>query len=119
MLGETAFWGHRLDRAREELTKAVTLARLHQLDYVAVSALSHLALLDVMTAGPADEHHRGEEAIELAAKRGWSSIPQTACAHTALALHAFYDLRACEAAEHLDRAPTPPPRGSAGASWTS
>jgi len=54
-----------------------------------------------MVLGPADEHGRALEAVELAAKRGWATIPQTACAHTALALHAFYDLRPCEAAQHL------------------
>lgn len=104
MLGETALWGHNLPRAGEELQKAVALARVHQLDYVAVSALSYLALLDVMNHGPADDQGHGRQAIDLAARRGWEQIPQTACAHTALALHAFYDLRPAEAAEHLERA---------------
>ena len=104
MLGETALWGHRRDRAGEELTRAVTLARLHGLDYVAVSALSDLALLDVMNRGPAGDQGHAREAIELAARRGWAGIPQTACAHTALALATFFDLRPTEAAEHLEHA---------------
>ncbi len=104
MLGESALWGHRLDRAGEELRKAVTLARLHRLDYVAVSALSDLALLEVMQDGPAFDHAHADEAIALAARRGWSQIPQTTCAHTALALGAFYDLDPQAAGEHLVRA---------------
>jgi LuxR family maltose regulon positive regulatory protein len=104
MLGETALWAHDLDRAGDELRKAVALARTHGLDYVAVSALGYLGLLDVMVDGPADERGHARQAIDLAARRGWSQIPQTACAHTALALHAFYDLRPAEAAGHLERA---------------
>ena len=104
LLGQAALWGHRLDRAGEELSKAVTLARLERLDYVAVSALSDLALHDVMKTGPAGDQGRAHEAIELASQRGWASIPQIACAHVALALAAFFDLRQSVAAEHLERA---------------
>src|SRR5262249_37094291 len=104
MLGEAAFWGHRLDRAEQELGRAVVLARAHSLDHLAVSALSTLGLLDVMKAGPADDRGRAQAAIDLAAKRGWSNIPQTACAHTALALVAFYDLHPHDAAAHLELA---------------
>ena len=104
MLGETALFAHDLPRAGDELRKAVAGARAHRLDYVAVSALSNLALLDVMQRGPADDQGHGAEAIALAARRGWCQIPQTACAHTALALLAFYDLQPAVAAEHLERA---------------
>ena len=104
MLGETALWAHDLERAGEELRKAVALARAHRLDFVALSALSYLALLDVMVHGPADEQGHGLQALELAADRGWSRVPQTACAHTGLALHAFYDLRPAEATLHLEHA---------------
>jgi LuxR family maltose regulon positive regulatory protein len=104
LLGQTALWGHRLDRAREELATAVTLARLHALDHVAVAALSDLSLLEVMDRGPGGDQGHAHEAIELAERRGWATIPQTACAHVALALAAFFDLRPGEAAEHLERA---------------
>jgi LuxR family maltose regulon positive regulatory protein len=104
MLGLAALWGQHHDGAPAQRARAITLAKAAGLDYVAISALSNCALLDVMTAGPADERHHAEEAVELAAKRGWPTIPQTACAHTALALLAFYDLRPSEAAGHLDRA---------------
>jgi LuxR family maltose regulon positive regulatory protein len=104
MLGESALWGHELDRAGEELTQAVTLARLHGLDYVAVSALSDLALLDVMNGGPAGDLGHAREAIALAERRGWAAIPQTAGAHAALALSAFFDLRPDAASEHLEHA---------------
>lgn len=104
LLGETALWAHDLERAGQELHKAVAGARAHQLDYVAVSALSYLALHDVMLHGPADDQGHGQQAIDLAARRGWCKIPQIACAHAALALAAFFDLRPAVAAEHLERA---------------
>ena len=104
LLGQAALWGHRLDRAGEELTKAVTLARLNRLDFVAVSALSDLAMHDVMRAGPAGDLGHAREAIELASQRGWATIPQLANAHAALALASFFDLRQGAAAEHLERA---------------
>jgi LuxR family maltose regulon positive regulatory protein len=104
LLGQAALWGHRLDRAGEELAKAVTLARLERLDYVAVSALADLSIYDVMKSGPAGDHGRAREAIELASQRGWASIPQITCAHAALAVAAFFDLRHSLAAEHLERA---------------
>src|SRR5262249_27425956 len=52
LMGETALWAHRLDRAQEELTTAVALAEAARLDYVAVGALSHLSLLEFMLNGP-------------------------------------------------------------------
>jgi LuxR family maltose regulon positive regulatory protein len=104
LLGQAALWGHRLDRAREELTKAVTLARLNELDAVSVAALSDLGMVEVMLFGPAGEQSHARQATELASRRGWSVIPQTACAHASLALAAFFDLRADEAMEHLQRA---------------
>ncbi len=119
LLGETALWAHRLDRAEEELHRAIAMARVARLDYVAVSALSDLALLEVMNAGPAGDQGHALEAIALAERRGWSGIPQTACAHTALALGAFYDLRPVEAAEHLAARDARRRRRSASASSTS
>jgi LuxR family maltose regulon positive regulatory protein len=104
LLGEAALWAHRLDRAEEELTTAVSLAEAARLDYVAVGALSNLALLDAMVQGPAGDGRHGHAAILLAERRGWSHIPQTACAQLALALSAFYDLRTTEAIERLERA---------------
>src|SRR5262249_49183734 len=53
MLGGTALWAHALERAEPELLRAATLAHVGGLDYVAVSALSELALLECMVAGPA------------------------------------------------------------------
>jgi LuxR family transcriptional regulator, maltose regulon positive regulatory protein len=104
MLGDAAQWSHALERAAHELGSAVALARAEGLDFVAVGALSSLGLLDVMSQGPACDTVHAREAIELAERRGWSGIPQTACAHLALALAAFSDLCPGEAAEHLARA---------------
>ncbi len=102
-LGATALWAHRLDRAAEELRGAVALARAAGLDHVLITTLSDLGLLEAMVEGPAGAQASAREALALAAERGWSAIPQTACAHAALAMAAFYDLRTHEAAEHLER----------------
>ena len=99
--------GHRLrPRAARSCGRAVTLARVAGLDYVAVSALSDLALLEFMVGGPARDPAHASEAIELAERRGWADIPQTACAHAALALARV--LR--PAAERRRRAPRAAPR---------
>ena len=94
------------------------LARAHRLDFVALSALSYLALLDVMVHGPADEQGHGLQAIELAADRGWSRVPQTACARAGLALHAFYDCGRPRPPSISSRRALPP-RCCGAASWTS
>jgi LuxR family maltose regulon positive regulatory protein len=56
-----------------------------------------------MGGGAGDGAH-AREALELAERRGWSGIPQTTCAHVALAVAAVYDLRLEEAREHVARA---------------
>ena len=102
-LGRTALWAHDLPRARVELEEGVSQARAAGLDYVEVSAQSALGLLAVMQHGPVAAPH-ASAAIELAERRGWVSIFETASAHAALALAAFYDLRPDSAAAHLERA---------------
>ncbi len=103
-LGEVALWAHRIDRAGEELRQAVALADAARLEYVSVAARSNLALLELMTDGVGGGTEHARAAIELAERRGWSAIPQTACAHAALAMSAFFDIKPDEAAEHLARA---------------
>jgi LuxR family maltose regulon positive regulatory protein len=104
-LGETALWSYDLPRARAELTEAVHLAGAIGLDYVRVGALAQLGFVDVDTAGPAGGSSRAAEAIELAERRGWATIPQTACAHIALAMVALWgDLRLDAAADHVAHA---------------
>jgi LuxR family maltose regulon positive regulatory protein len=102
-LGEVALWAHRIPRAFEELRQAVALADAAKLEYVSVAARSHLALLEVLTQGVGGGSEHARVALELAERRGWSAIPQTACAHLALAISAFFDLKPDEAAEHLAR----------------
>src|SRR4051794_1835870 len=99
-LGRTALWAHRLPRARAELEQGVSQARAARLDYVTVSAQSALGLADVIEQGPVGAKC-AREAIALAERRGWLSTLETAAAHAALALAAFYDLRPDEASEHL------------------
>ena len=112
-LGRTALWAHRLDRAREELERGARQAQAVRLDYVAVSALSALSLVDVMQRGPVGVTAHAPAAIELAEQRGWPTIKHTACAHTALAIAALYDLRPDAAEAHLARATEASSRGYA------
>ena len=103
-LGETALWAHRLDRARTELEVATGLARAIGLDYVLVAAMSHLAMIDYLARGTEDATVIAEEAIALAERRGWSAIPQTACAHATLGAVALHlELRPDLAEEHVAR----------------
>jgi LuxR family maltose regulon positive regulatory protein len=102
-LGRSALWAHNLPRARVELQEGVNYARAAGLDYVEVSAQSALGLLAVMERGPVAASY-ATAAIELAERRGWVSIFETASAHAALAIAAFYDLRPDSAATHLGRA---------------
>ncbi len=102
-LGRTALFAHRLDRARIELEQGVAQARVAGLDYVEVSGLSALGLLDVMDHGPAGTA-TADAAIALAARRGWATVLETAPAYAALAIAAFFDLRPEAAEEHLERA---------------
>ena len=81
-------------------------------------------LLDVMDAGPAAASRCASEAVELAERRGWSTIPQTACAHAALALAAFYRPasrrgRASTRTARATRSPTPIAARSTSCSRTS
>ena len=102
-LGRSAMWAFQIDRARAELEQAIGQARAAGLDYVAVSAQSALGLLALMQHGPVAEPF-AREAVTLAERRGWGTILETAVAHAALALSAFYDLRPLEAEGHLARA---------------
>ncbi|HWK30258.1 MAG TPA: LuxR C-terminal-related transcriptional regulator [Solirubrobacter sp.] len=102
-LGRTALWAHHLARARTELEAGVSHARAAGLDYLEVSAQSALGLLAVMEHGPLGAPS-ASAALELAEPRGWGTILETACAHAALALAAFYDLQPAAAEEHLARA---------------
>jgi LuxR family maltose regulon positive regulatory protein len=102
-LGRSALWAFQLDRARSELEHAANQARAAGLDYVTVSAQSALGLLEVMHGGPAAAGC-AREAVELAERRGWATILETAVAHAALALAAFYDLRPRAAEQHLAQA---------------
>jgi LuxR family maltose regulon positive regulatory protein len=112
-LGRTALWAHRLDRARQELEQGASQAQAIELDYVSISALSALSLVDVMQRGPVGVSAHAHAAAELAEQRGWSTIKQTACVHAALAIAAFYDLQPEVAAEHAARAKVAVSHGSA------
>ena len=105
MLGETALWGHRLDRAGEELSARRHARAAARLDYVAVSALSDLALLDVMNRragrrpGPRARGDRARGAARLGrrSRRPRARTPRSRSPRSSTS-------GPTEAAEHLERA---------------
>ena len=121
MLGETALWAHNArprrrgaeqgGRARPRRTGSTTSR---------VSALSYLALLDVMVHGPADEQGHGLRGDRARRRSAAGRRSRRRRARTpALALHAFYDLRPARPREHLEHARARRRRSCAAASWTS
>ena len=86
-------------------SEAIALARAIGLDYVAVAALRQLSLLEQIDVGPERSVAIAREAVELAERRGWIAIPQTAGAHAALARPPCSPTCVpTTPSEHLDRA---------------
>ena len=100
-LGRTALWAGDLDRAARELEAAIAIGRARGLDYLLVGALGQLALLNVSRHGPDHARPLIEEALELANRRGWADIPETAAAQLAAAATGLYAHRLDAAEEHL------------------
>lgn len=101
MLGETALWAHRFQRAEEELTRAIATATAADVDHVAVAAMADLGLVRVLIDGPTSDLQHAHAALALAERRGWTGISATGSAHVALALAALYRLRDDQCLEHL------------------
>jgi LuxR family maltose regulon positive regulatory protein len=104
ILGATAMWTGQQERAAHDLQRAVDVARAAGLDYVALGALGHLALLELATRGPASAGPVAREATELAGRRGWTGVTQATAAHVAAAAVALFESRLDDADEHVARA---------------
>ena len=81
----------------------MAIGRAGELDYLLVGTLGQLALLEVARNGPDDALPLAEEALDLASRRGWEGIPETAPAQLAAAAAALYGHRLDAAAAHLER----------------
>lgn len=104
-LGETAAWAERFDRAEEQLARAIVEADGSGLDHLAISARGDLAYARVLARGPASGLRRADDdALALAARRGWVNASATASAHVALAVAALDACRDERCRAHLDDA---------------
>jgi LuxR family maltose regulon positive regulatory protein len=102
-LGRTALWAGDVERAASLLKDAVAIGRAGGLDYLLVGTLGQLALLELARGGPDDALPLAGEALDLASRRGWAGIPETAPAQLAAAAAALYGHRP-DAATHLEAA---------------
>ncbi|HEY1597225.1 MAG TPA: LuxR C-terminal-related transcriptional regulator, partial [Thermoleophilaceae bacterium] len=103
-VGVAEMWVGSVDEARSALEDALTLARHAGRDYLVLSALGSLALLDALVGSLREAARLAEEAVELAKRRGWTSLPPCAPAHLALAICAHHTGSATDASQHLERA---------------
>ncbi|GAB1642194.1 LuxR C-terminal-related transcriptional regulator [Krasilnikovia sp. MM14-A1259] len=79
-------WTGRPDRAQRYLWAASTAARAAGVELVEISALGHLALLEVMSGSVQEAARLATGARDLAERRGLMSALQTGSVHLALAL---------------------------------
>jgi LuxR family maltose regulon positive regulatory protein len=98
-LGLAGLWDPNPEPAVEELRAALGLARTAGLPGVALSALGHLALTEVMHAGPRSARGRVEDALEEAA--GQVASADAAPAYVAAAAAALYERRSDDAAASI------------------
>src|SRR5262249_27243535 len=103
LLGADALWAGASGLAGRYLRRALASARGAGRDYVAVGALGHLALLELIEGRVYSADELAREALGIADEHGWSGTPQAAAATFALG---WCELYACStsATVTLDRA---------------
>ena len=113
-LGIAEFWANGLEDAMEHLQAAAGLALEFGNDFVLFLAESYLAAVDARQGRLSDARSRAHTAIQLAERRGWAELPDTAIAYAALAtVHLWWnELDEAEQAgelarEALGRSPDP------------
>jgi LuxR family maltose regulon positive regulatory protein len=84
-LGIAEFWADEVENALEHLQAAAGLALEFGNDFVVFIAESYLAALDARQGRLVDAHSRARTAIQLAERRGWTSVPHRAMAYVTLA----------------------------------
>src|SRR5262249_30293739 len=90
--------------ARSALAGALALARPAGRDYLVLSALGPLALLEALSGSLRASSRVAEEAVELAGRRGWVSMPPCAAAYVALGICNYQWGSMAEASRQLDSA---------------
>ena len=113
-LGIAEFWADEFDAALGHLQAAAGLALESENDFVLFIAESYLGAVDARQGRLEDAHSRARTAIQLAERRGWTSVPHRAMAYVALAsVHLWWNEleeaeRAADLAHHaLGRSPEP------------
>ncbi|MEU0965547.1 LuxR C-terminal-related transcriptional regulator [Streptomyces sp. NPDC005917] len=102
-LGVAETWSVRYDDADQHLGRGVALAHRIGRPYLELLGLAHWAV--VALGGSLDlVAERGEQAIELARRHGWTDEPIVAAAYVALGLHMLWRGRLDEAEPWLERA---------------
>jgi LuxR family transcriptional regulator, maltose regulon positive regulatory protein len=103
-LGAAELWSGRLDAAEIHLRQGQQAALRAGLGSLQLGCMSQLAVLHAMRGTLGQAAQLAGEAVELAIQRGWSSSPQAAGGHLALAWVHFHRDDLIEAGNHLERA---------------
>jgi LuxR family transcriptional regulator, maltose regulon positive regulatory protein len=103
-LGIAEFWVGEMRQAQDHLEDALALARHGGSEFLVLTVLGRLALLDASRGALRRAATLAEEALELAERRGWAGLPQSAPLHLALALRAYHSGGLEEARRHVERA---------------
>lgn len=84
--GVGLLWQGRVDLAQRYLWNASTAAQAAGTELAEISAVGHLALLEIMYGSAQEAARLAETARELAERRGWTYAVQTVAAHLAMTL---------------------------------
>ncbi len=111
-LGVGQLWAGDLPAAETSLTAAESQAVEYRVGLAAVTARSHLALLDAMHGRLGHAESRIRVVRRLVERRGWTAEPQTLAMYVALALTLFARHRLDEAADVVSAGLAASSRGS-------
>jgi LuxR family transcriptional regulator, maltose regulon positive regulatory protein len=106
-LGAAELWTGDLDAAEAHLRDGHAVALGAGLGSLQLACTSQLAVLHVMRGALGQAFRLGSDAVELAARRGWSASAQAAGADLALAWVHYHRDDLVEASHHLDQAAAP------------
>ncbi len=102
-LGIAEVWTGRLDEADRHLEAGVELARQIERPFLEITGLAHWAQLASWRFFPSGEQ-RGRQAVELAARHGWTEEPVAGVAYLALGMAMVAQGRLAEGQQSLDHA---------------
>jgi LuxR family transcriptional regulator, maltose regulon positive regulatory protein len=103
-LGTAELWAGDLDAAEIHLREGQAVALRAGLGCLQLTCTSQLAVLHAMWGALGQAFRLGSDAVELAARCGWSSSVQAAGGHLALAWVQYYRDDLIEASRHLEQA---------------